>query len=177
MIGYLDTSVLVPLLVAEPTTEACQRFWDDVDAAVSSRLAYVETAAALARARTMDRLTGDEHDAALALLEQLWSECDVAEVHESMVRRAAVLARRFALRGYDAVHCASAEQLDDEELVAASGDRRLLAAWAELGLATFDSNAHPEPGDVETESTGSQHEYEGAQRCHEAVTRASGPRP
>lgn len=146
MIGYLDTSVFVPLLVAEPTTAACRRFWDDADAVVSSRLSYVETAAALAQAQRMDRLTHDEHDDALGLLDQLWSEVDVAEVDEIVVGRAAELARRFALRGYDAVHCASAEQLDDDDVVAASGDRRLLAAWSELGMATFDSNAQPERG-------------------------------
>ncbi|CAN5896366.1 type II toxin-antitoxin system VapC family toxin [soil metagenome] len=146
MIGYLDTSVFVPLLVAEPSTEACQRFWDDADAAVSSRLAYVETAAALAQAWRMDRLTDEEHEEALALLGRLWSEIDVAEVDEIVVSRAAVLARRFSLRGYDAVHCASAEQLNDDDVVVASGDHRLLAAWVELGMATFDSNATLESG-------------------------------
>lgn len=150
MIGYLDTSVLVPLFVAEPTTEACQRFWNDADAAVSSRLAYVETAAALAQARRMDRMTDDEHDEALRLLQRLWSEIDIADVDEIVVSRAAVLARRFALRGYDAVHCASAEQLHDENLVAASGDRQLLDAWAQLGVATFDSNAVPESASSRT---------------------------
>lgn len=141
MIGYLDTSVLVPLLVAEPSTPACQRFWDDADATVSSRLAYVETAAALAQARRVNRLSDEGHKEALELLEGLWSEVDIAGVDEAVVRRAAILARRFALRGYHALHCASAEQLDDDDLVAASGDRQLLVAWAELGMATFDSNA------------------------------------
>ncbi len=145
MIGYLDTSVFVPLLVAEPSTESCQRFWDDADAVVSSRLLYVETAAALAQARRMDRLIDEAHDEAVQLLDRLWSEVDIAGVDEIVVSRAAVLARRFALRGYDAVHCASAEQLDDEDVVAASGDQQLLSAWAELGMATFDSNAMPKP--------------------------------
>jgi predicted nucleic acid-binding protein len=146
VIGYLDTSVFVPLLVAEPTSESCQRFWDDTDAVVSSRLLYVETAAALAQARRMDRLTDAEHDETLRLLDRLWSEIDIAEVDEVVVNRAAVLARRFGLRGYDAVHCASAEQLDDEDVVAAAGDQELLSAWVELGMATFDSNALPKPG-------------------------------
>jgi predicted nucleic acid-binding protein len=146
VIGYLDTSVFVPLLVAEPTSESCQRFWDDTDAVVSSRLLYVETAAALAQARRMDRLTDAEHDETLRLLDRLWSEIDIAEVDEVVVNRAAVLARRFGLRGYDAVHCVSAEQLDDEDVVAAAGDQELLSAWVELGMATFDSNALPKPG-------------------------------
>lgn len=67
----------------------------------------------------------------------------MAELDDVVVRRAAVLAHRFALRGYDAVHCASAEQLGDDDVVAASGDHRLLDAWTELGMTTFDSNGAP----------------------------------
>lgn len=51
MIGYLDTSAFVPLLIEEPTSQTGRRFWDDADVIVSSQLLYVETAAALAQAR------------------------------------------------------------------------------------------------------------------------------
>ena len=139
MIGYLDTSVFVPLLVGEPSTPVCQRFWNEHDTIVSCRLTYVETAAALAQAQRMERLADEAQDEALGLLEQLWAEVDVAEIDEMLVRRAALMARRFALSGDDAVHCASAAQLDDDGVVAASGDQRLLAAWAASGMATFDS--------------------------------------
>lgn len=72
---------------------------------------------------------------------------DVIEVHEQVITHAAQLAHRLSLRGYDAVHCASAEQLDDDDVVPASRDQRLLAAWLELGMATYDTNqkATPEP--------------------------------
>ena len=50
VIGYLDTSAFVPImLVAEPTSAACLDFWLTADAVVSSRLVYVETASVLAR--------------------------------------------------------------------------------------------------------------------------------
>lgn len=65
---------------------------------------------------------------------------DVVEVDDVVVTRAGVLADELALRGYDAVHCASAEQLSDADLVVASGDQCLLRALTEIGLATFDSN-------------------------------------
>jgi hypothetical protein len=153
VIGYLDTSAFVPLLIAEPTSAACRRFWDDADEVVSSRLLYVETAAALAQARRMDRLTDQEHHTSLQLLDQLWSAVEVAEVDEPLVARAATLAHQLALRGYDAVHCASAEQVDDKDVVAAAGDQRLLDAWTELGIATFDTNATSDPAG-ETMDTG-----------------------
>ncbi|MBB5790483.1 PIN domain-containing protein [Jiangella mangrovi] len=139
MIGYLDTSAFVPLLVREPTSESCQRFWDDADAVVSSRLLYVETAAALAQACRMGRLTESALDACMRLLDELWLDIDVVEVDQIVVERAAVLARRLELRGYDSVHCASAEQLNEDDLVAAAGDQKLIGAWGKLGVATFDT--------------------------------------
>jgi uncharacterized protein len=140
VIGYLDTSAFVPLLIAEPTSAACRRFWDDADVVVSSRLLYVETAAALAQARRMDRLSGPGHDTALRMLEALWSQVEVVEVDEALVARAATMAYQLGLRGYDAVHFAAAEQLNDDDVVAACGDQRLLSAWANIGVATYDTN-------------------------------------
>lgn len=141
MIGYLDTSAFVPLLVNEPSSQACRRFWDDSDAVVSSRLLYVETAAALAQAHRLDRLDDNKYNACSRLLDELWPQIEIAEVDEPLMFRAAELAGLLALRGYDSVHCASAEQLEDTDLVGASGDRRLLAAWKSLGIAVFDTNA------------------------------------
>lgn len=107
---------------------------------MSCRLLYVEAAAALAQARRLHRLTARQDTAALTLLDDLWAQFDVADVDDALVRQAAELAHRLALRGYDAVHCAAAHQLADPELVAATGDRRLLGAWHQLGLTTVDIN-------------------------------------
>jgi predicted nucleic acid-binding protein len=139
LIGYLDTSAVVPLLVSEPTSAACRRFWDACDSVASSRLLLVEASAALAQARRLGRLQAGQHRASLRLLDRVWGELDVLEADSPTVRRASELAHRLALRGYDAVHCASAEQLADPELVAAAGDRALLAAWTRLGVASFDT--------------------------------------
>jgi hypothetical protein len=140
VIGYADTSAMVPLLVAEPSSAMCRRFWDDADTIVASRLIYVEAAAALAQAERMLRLSAAGHTEAVAILDVLWRQVHVLEIDEPLVRRAGMLARRLGLRGYDAVHCATAEAINDQDVVAATGDRRLLDAWCELGLDTFDTN-------------------------------------
>lgn len=140
MIGYLDTSALVPLLVAEePSSDACRRFWDDADTIVSCRLSYAEAGAALAQALRLDQLNGSEYVRSMAALDDLWEQMDVVDVDDTLVRRGAALAHRFGLRGYDAVHCACAEQLADPSLVAATGDLALLDAWHRLGISTFDT--------------------------------------
>lgn len=140
MIGYLDTAALVPLIIEEPSTPACRRFWDDADAVVSCRLLYVEVAAALAQASRMERISQAEHARGLGLLDGLWAEIDVVEIDQALVEAASDVAHRMALRGYDAVHCASAQLLIAPDLVAASGDLKLLVAWRALGVATYDVN-------------------------------------
>lgn len=141
MITYFDTSAFVPLLVTEPRSAFCRELWEASDAVVTSRLLHVEAAAALAQALRLARIRRQDHRAALRLLGQLWAEFDVVETDAQVVDRAAELAFSAALRGYDAVHCASAEQVADDDLVVASGDRALLAASARLGIATADTNA------------------------------------
>lgn len=145
MIGYLDTSALVPLLIEEPTSAACRQLWDDAEVIVSSRLLYVETAAALAQALRMKRLRASEHHEARGRLDIMWAQIDVLEINEPLVARAAELTYRLGLRGYDAMHAAAAEQLDDDQMVAAAGDHHLLGAWRQLGLATYDTTHTPPP--------------------------------
>jgi hypothetical protein len=139
VICYFDTSAFVPLLISEPGSGFCRELWEASDAVVTCRLLYVETAAALAQAERLRRLSGREHGEALRRLRLLWPEFDVIEADAALADRAAELARAQALRGYDAVHCASAEALDDDDLVLASGDRAVLKACTDLGIATADT--------------------------------------
>jgi predicted nucleic acid-binding protein len=138
MIGYVDTSAFVAIIVDEPATRAAREFWLDADDVVSSRLIVAETAATLAVARRGGRLAREEYAKAKRVAGALLAELEFVEPDEGVVGRAAELAHASVLRGYDAVHCASAESIDDQDLVAATGDRQLLAAWASLGIVTFD---------------------------------------
>lgn len=139
MIAYFDTSAVVPILVLEPTTDTCRRVWNDTDRRVSSSLTYVEVAAALAMADRQGRITSREHDQALSNFMEIWPEVDVVDITAELMVSAAGFARSLALRGYDAVHCASAAELADPELVAIAGDAQLLAAWSSIDIAVIDS--------------------------------------
>lgn len=139
MILYLDTSALVPLIIEEPSTRQCVTLWDAADRVFSHRIAYVETTAALGMAHRMQRIDDRDLGAGRSALDRLWGALDIVELGSELVGRAADLSIAHALRGYDAVHCAAAEQLaNGQELVAAAGDARLLAAWRALGLNTAD---------------------------------------
>lgn len=152
MIVYLDTSAFAPLLIDEPTSQTCGALWDAADRLVTTRLTYVEAAAALAMAELLGRLTGQEHDAARERLTELWTEFDLVELDEQLMTAAAEAAMTHSLRGYDSVHFAAAVTVDDADLVAAAGDRRLLDAWRADGISVVDTNA-PTPAETPQETS------------------------
>ncbi len=140
MICYFDTSAFVPLLIPEPSSPACRQLWDDADDVVTTQLLYVESAAALAHAVRCRRISAAREGEALRELDAYWRELSVVEPTDALVRRAAALASSQALRGYDALHCATAEDANERDLIFASGDRKQLKASENLGLYVADVN-------------------------------------
>ncbi|MEU2349889.1 type II toxin-antitoxin system VapC family toxin [Modestobacter sp. NPDC049651] len=140
MIVYLDTSALVPLLVTEPSSARCRRLWDDADVVACTAIGHVEAVSALARAERAGRLARPDRQSAGELLDELWSQVTVVPADGPRLRAASAAALRHGLPGYDAVHAAAALSVADNELVAASGDQELLAAWRADGLAVADTN-------------------------------------
>ena len=134
-IVYFDASALVKLLVEEPGSDIAAALWDGCDIAVSSRLTYPEVAAALASAGR----SGDLSEASLAACERDWEDYWGAmrpvELSEQVQRVAGGLAKRHRLRGADAVHLASALEIDPVALVVAVWDRRLHAGAVAEHLA------------------------------------------
>jgi predicted nucleic acid-binding protein len=142
LIVYFDTSAIVPVIIEEPASSAASRLWHEADRVVSSRLLYAEGRAALAMAHRMNRIDAQGLRAAVEELEALHEQLDLVEVTASLVREAGALAEKFALRGYDAVHVASAQLVNDPETVFAAGDRDLLAAARAAGISTADLTSH-----------------------------------
>lgn len=139
MLTYFDTSALVPLVIAEPSTRLCDEKWDDADVIITSSLAYVEAHAAIAQAARQGRLSTRGHEYALEAFELRWRDLVHVPPSDSLIKTAADLAAQHALRGYDAVHCATALAAASDDFVAISGDRDLLRAWSDLGIATIDA--------------------------------------
>jgi predicted nucleic acid-binding protein len=135
LIAYFDTSAIVPLLVDEPSSERANLFWSEAERIVTSRLLYAEGRAALAMANRIGRISRSAFYEAVKVLEQLYEQMDLVEASDTIVRRAGGLAEMHALRGYDAVHLASAETLVGADGVLVAGDGPLCLAAAALGLA------------------------------------------
>ncbi len=135
---YFDTSAIVPIVIDEPSSTVASRLWDEADRVVSSRLVYAEGRAALAMARRLDRIDERGLREAVEGFEELHDQLDVIAVTEGLIREAGGLAEQLGLRGYDAVHLASARLVNDVETVLAAGDQSLLVAARAIGLATAD---------------------------------------
>ena len=80
-------------------------------------------------------MTARAHDRAAAELNALNAELVIVGVDEALAQRAGELADERALRGYDAVHLASALALGPGDTILATWDRELSNAAVDTGLA------------------------------------------
>ena len=111
MMLYLDTSALVKLYVDEPLSQELSAAVDESEAVATSLLAYAEAMAAFARARREARLSPHGYRHIVDAFEEDWPRYIVVEVTDRLVKNAGNLAVSRALRGYDALHLASALSL------------------------------------------------------------------
>ncbi len=125
---------MVKLVVVEDGSELAAELWGSAYPAASSILAYPEGRAALAAARRLDRLGEEEHREGLAVFEQLYGELVTIGVDHELAVRAGEHAEGQGLRGYDAVHLATALELGDPEVVLVTWDRDLGRAAERVGL-------------------------------------------
>jgi uncharacterized protein len=135
VIAYFDTSALVKLLVQEPGSEVAEEIWDAADTVATGRLAYPEARAALAAAKRDGRLSAPTHRRAKDEFEALWQQTWIVELSSSVAADAGKLAEQHGLRGYDAVHLASALTVGDPQLVMVCWDSDLSAAASNVNLA------------------------------------------
>lgn len=110
------------------------KLWGSAYPAASSILAYPEGRAALAAAQRLGRLGKDAHKKALVDFEELYADLVTIAVDQELTARAGEYAEDLKLRGYDAVHLATALELGDEEVVLVTWDRDLAQAAKRVGL-------------------------------------------
>jgi predicted nucleic acid-binding protein len=131
---YFETSAIVKLVVVEEGSDEAGALWDGSDLVFTSRLAYVEARAALAAARRGRRLSPKGLERGKQALEGRFEEVDLIEVTAEIARTASDLAEEHGLRGYDAVHLASAFALGAGSVVLVTWDRELAHAAGTVGF-------------------------------------------
>ena len=139
MMLYLDTSALVKLYVDEPKSEAVKKSVGQADAVATSLLAYAEARAAFARASREGKFAPQVYRRIIGAFEEDWNRYVAVEVTDILVKAAGRLAESRELRGYDALHLASAVSLQNQASVPVTFmafDRQLMTAAKLEGLSS-----------------------------------------
>lgn len=140
MIVYLDASALVKRYVAEAGSAEVGDLIGKAKAVGTAVVSRAEVSAALAKAVRMKLVARDAAAAALKAFTADWNHIIRLQLTEALAARAATLAWEHELRGYDAVHLATAllwHETLGEPVVVATFDRQLWRSARAAGLAAW----------------------------------------
>lgn len=134
---YLDTSALIKRFVDEKGSSFVQAIVTRRGPIATAKIAYAEVFAGLTRKMREGHLSSAQYYLACRQFEGDWQAYIRVELHDDLLLLARDLIRRYPLKGFDAVHLASALSLNnaiDEEVTFAAADRRILRAADAEGL-------------------------------------------
>jgi predicted nucleic acid-binding protein len=140
LIVYLDASVLVKRYVAEVGSAEVEALIGEAQATGTAVLSRAEVAAALAKAARVGLVARESALKALQSFNADWEHLIRLQFGEPLAARAATLAWEHGLRGYDAVHLATAlvwRETLGETLTVATYDRELWRGAQASGLSTW----------------------------------------
>lgn len=129
--NYLDTSALIKRFVAEKGSPLVQTLVTRKGPIATAKIAYAEVYAGLTRKLRDGHLSDAQYVLACRNFEADWQAYIQVELHDDILFLARDLIRRHPLRGFDAIHLASAISLKNalgEDITFAAADERLLRA-------------------------------------------------
>jgi len=119
----------------EPGSELAAELWDRAASVVSSQLIYPEARAAAAAAHRRRRITSTTLRRAVDRIDELCTELDVIGLDPDLAHSAGDLAEAHGLRGYDAVHLATALSVESDSMLLATWDGDLAHAALAAGCS------------------------------------------
>lgn len=140
MIVYLDASALVKRYVAEAGSVEVASLITKARAIGTAVVSRAEVSAALAKAARVGVLTRESAAGALKAFNADWQRLIRLQFGEPLAARAATLAWEHGLRGYDAVHLATAlfwQETLGEAITVATYDRELWRSAQASGLTPW----------------------------------------
>jgi predicted nucleic acid-binding protein len=108
LILYVDTSALVKLYVDEESSDSVRRAVARASHVATSRVAYPEARSAFARRQAEGYLSRTDVRRSVTALDKDFSALVVVELTAGVATLAGELAERHGIRGFDAIHLASA---------------------------------------------------------------------
>lgn len=129
--NYLDTSALIKRFVTEKGSPLIQTIVTRKGPAATAKIAYAEVYAGLARKHREGRLSDSLYALSCRQFESDWQAYIRIDLQDEILLLARDLIQRHPLKGFDAIHLASALSLKralGEEMTFAAADERLLRA-------------------------------------------------
>jgi uncharacterized protein len=148
---YFDTSALVKLYMFETGSRWMKQIYDTYDDEITIAIVGItEAATALARRNRIGELPSrHQHILFNRLLGDCKTRFNLFHIDDTIAYLAAELTQRYPLRGYDAVHLASARNLNQQLITSGLAPITFLSADAALcttaiaeGLAADNPNNH-----------------------------------
>jgi len=138
---YLDTSALVKRFVAEAGSDRVGRLIVEETSVATAKIAYAEIYSGLTRKWREEALSRSDYELACRQFEMDWGAYIRVDLYDEILNISRDLIQRYPLRGFDAVHLASAVYLQKalgEPISFVAADKRLLEAAHQESLATVD---------------------------------------
>ncbi|MGI8760299.1 MAG: type II toxin-antitoxin system VapC family toxin [Jatrophihabitantaceae bacterium] len=126
----------------EPGSELAAELWDRAESVVASQLIYPEARAAAAVAHRGRRITPATLRRAVERIDELCTEMDLIGLDPDLAHTAGDLAEAHGLRGYDAVHLATALSIEGDSMLLATWDGDLARAAVAAGCSVTPPPAH-----------------------------------
>jgi uncharacterized protein len=140
VILYLDTSAIVKRYFEEPFSEAVAAGWTSAEAIVTSSVAYAETMATIGRKIKEENLGSHLSQKTRDFFKRDWNGFVRVDVTGDLNPYIDKVLQRHALRGFDAIHLASALIIQERlprNFYFACYDRKLSQAARLEGLSSF----------------------------------------
>jgi predicted nucleic acid-binding protein len=130
-LNYLDTSALIKRFVAEKGSPLIQTIVTRKGPVSTAKIAYAEVYAGLTRKHREGQLSDRLYALSCRQFESDWQAYIRIDLRDEILLMARDLIQRHPLKGFDAIHLASALSLKSalgEEMTFAAADERLLRA-------------------------------------------------
>ena len=144
----LDTSALIKRFVAERGSPLIQTIVTRRGPVATAKIAYAEVYTGLARKRREGRLSPRRYGRVCRQFELDWSAYVRVDLRDEILGLARDLLQQHPLRGFDAIHLASALSLKSalgEEVTFSAADERLLRAAEAERLRLLNVEKAPSP--------------------------------
>jgi predicted nucleic acid-binding protein len=138
---YLDTSAIIKRFIAEKGSEVVRRMIEQEGPIATAKVAYAEIHSGLARKKRDGSLLPRQHSSLCRQVELDWKGYVRMDLTDEVLSLARDLIQRHPLRGFDAIHLASALILKSslgEQVTFTGADERQLQAAAKERLATLN---------------------------------------